>query len=192
MKIRRWLESALVMAIVLLVVSCFAPNVDKMNALSAQWKQDNERLANSLGERMFEKDRGLVFSAILVACANSGLPVKNTDRESGYVLAEGPLPLPADEAMRFAKQCAEDLTRAAGGSWQALPNNAFYSVTVTVAKIAPAKTRVRLRIAARTTQQAANISNDIYPPIAEELYKMLWSRIEKEIFLQENLDKAKP
>ena len=159
----------------------------------AQWKQENERLASGLGERVFEKDYDLVFSAIMLACAKTGLAVKNCGRTAGFIFAEGRSPLSDDEAMALNRRRVDDIGRCRGYFHQENPQLTtgldLYFVTTAIALLGRSETKVSLRLASashggiggRTCQEEG------YPPIIQAIYKKLWQQIDREIFLQEHL-----
>lgn len=158
-------------------------------ALLARWSQENQRLAGALGERVFEKYDDMVFSAIMLAWTHAGLDVTQCGRASGFIIAEGKSPLPADEAAPLCKRRTEEVARLGGRHAKSPPDPGRYRVITTLTRLGKSTTRVSLRLTAAPHDGAGGRSRppEGYPPIIEAIYKTLWQRLDRQIFVQEHL-----
>ncbi|MGD1018328.1 MAG: hypothetical protein ABSA12_03305 [Verrucomicrobiia bacterium] len=163
---------------------------ENVAALFTQWGEQDARLNEALGERVYDKDFDAVFSAAVTGLSDIGLAVKNMERQSGYILAEGPTPLPKDQYESLVlKSCAE-INKVSSQHWTPQLGNATKSVTITVLRLGDHKTKVKMRdVVSEIHSGASNKYNDEYPPTLEAEYQSLWRALEKQIFLDENLDK---
>jgi hypothetical protein len=164
--------------------------VKKERNLFASWGEENKRQYLALGERVYDKEFDLVFSAIVIAMANSGFSVKNMERASGYILAEGPAPLSAEQEVRVFKPCLEELNRISGYQrWRPTPGNSIESVTITLLRLQNKRTKVKIRISnVAIKSNASSIYYSSCPSLLAEVYKVVWRAVDKQIFLDESLD----
>jgi hypothetical protein len=162
------------------------------DAVFAKWGEENRRQNQALGERVYQRDFDLVFTACVTGLAHIGFSVKNMERQSGYLLTEGPDPVPLEEEKARAQGMVDELNACNpyGNTWHPRTGANTYAVTVTLLRLKD-QTRVKLRI--------ANVGIDgtfdekrfqSYPPLLTIRYNTLWRAIEKQIFLDEHLDKT--
>ena len=164
-------------------------NSAKERELWASWGEQNKRQNEALGLRIYDKKFDLVFSSIIIAMADTGFSVKNMERMSGYILAEGPVPLSAAEEARLGKGMIKELNRVSPYKWELTPGNAKHVVTITVLRMGNGQTKVKMRIAVADIKGNYKTTySSIYPPILEEEYKIIWRAIDRQIFLDENMD----
>ena len=107
--------------LVLLFSGCLATSVMPVNKkamedLMVSRKQESERVALALGDRIIQKDAEQVYSAFITALSELGLAIKNAEKESGYIYAEGESPLPADEQRALCEQGIAEAKKVAGGN----------------------------------------------------------------------------
>lgn len=165
-------------------------SLEQERALMAEWGRRNKQQHQALGEKIYTKDYEMVFTAIITGLADAGLSVRNMERQSGYILAEGPSPLSAEEQVAYGKEICKELNKVSPRVWQPSPGNATKAATITIKRFKDRETKVKIRISninihgnSRTTYYSS------YPPLLEAEYRKLWEAIEKQIFLDENLDK---
>jgi len=158
-------------------------------ALMAQWGRENARLAAAQGERVFEKYDDMVFSAIMLAWTHAGLEVERCERAAGFIIAEGRPPLPADEAMALDGKRLDAIGRARTGGTKPPPAAGRVRVTATLTRLGKTTTKVNLRVAVIPDSGAAGRTrpSEGYPPLVEAIYKTLWQRLDRQLFVQEHL-----
>jgi len=168
-------------------------NLAGERALFSDWGEQNKRQNQMLGERVYDKDSGLVFTAFITGLANMGFVVRNMERQSGYILAEGPLPISIEEEAKIGKSMSDELNSVSNRGWKATPGNCKIGVTVTILPLGKKQTKAKVHIAmAELRSQAAIQYSQLYPPIIDAAYKAIWPAIDKQIFLDQNLDKTTP
>ena len=164
---------------------------EKERELWAQYGEENARQHQALGERVYDKNFDLVFTAIVTAFADMGFSVKNMERQSGYILAEGPSPLPPDQEVALIQPMIDELNRVSPQTWTAQPGNSTQAVTITILKLGKGNTKVKMRcVTIGVSGNYSTVYHAIYPPLLQAYYQTLWRGLEKQIFLDENLDKA--
>jgi hypothetical protein len=166
---------------------------ERVQALHQQWGEEDARINEALGERVYDKDFDVVFSAAVTGLADIGFVVKNMERQSGYILAEGFGPIPPDQFKKLAQMGADELNKASSRHWYPQVSSSR-AVTITMLRLGDQKTKVKMRIVRPQTSTNSNGNHfkDIYPAILQAEYQCCWQALEKQMFLDENLDKAKP
>jgi hypothetical protein len=186
------ITTSLMLALLCVMLSSCG-DFSKEGALTAQWKQENERLALGLGERVFKKDYDLVFSAIMIACLKANLAVQKAERTSGFVFAEGRSPLSDDAAMPLNRRRLDDIGRCWGYSQQKNPQLAtdanLYRLTTAIARLGKSETKVKLHLTSTSHKGIGGqaCQEEGYPPIMEAIYMQLWQQIDRQVFVQEHL-----
>lgn len=159
----------------------------------AQWKQENERLALELGDRVFKKDYDLMFSAVMIACLSANLEVVRAERTFGFLLAEGRAPLSDEEAAPLNRKRMEDMDRCC---WRVRTQRAqpaadmgLYRLAITIARRGKPGIGVSLRLTSASPRELGGLASreEGYPPIIEAIYKKMWQHIDRRVFIQENL-----
>ena len=164
-------------------------SLDKERQLWTAWGEQNKRQNQALGERVYDKEFDLVFTAIITGLADIGFSIRNMERASGYILAEGPLPISIEEETRIGKSMVDELNSVSPRRWNVTPGNAKHAATITVLRIGHGQTKVKIRISvAEVRGNFSTVYSAIYPPILEEEYKAVWRALERQVFLDEHMD----
>lgn len=161
--------------------------------LIAQWGSENEKQTLALGERIFDKNFDHVFTSCVTGMASAGLSVKNMERQSGYILAEGPDPVPLEKRKVLAQGQVDELNRVSSGlTWSPSYGNSTLAVTLTLLNLNRNQTKIKMRISIVNIKSTAkNTYYSVYPPLYAEDYIGLWRVIEKQLFMDEHLDSTK-
>jgi len=179
----------------LLLASCIPLGSDskRVGDLFTQWGEEDARLNQALGERVYDKDFDVAFSAVVTSLSDMGFAVKNMERQSGYILAEGLQPLPKDQELKLGQMMCDEINKVSFQRWVPRLGNATKSVTISVLRLGDQKTKLKMRIANTAINGGANTTRyqEEYPPILQAEYQFIWRGLEKQIFLDENLDKIK-
>jgi hypothetical protein len=179
------------------------PDMDRMNSQrdmtmeymkdpdAPQWRDQREKIVNALGDRVFDKDFNRVFDSITVALGTLECNVQNMERQSGYINAS----IPAIDPMlrkQIEKQSLADWARGHGYDPSLTEHKGDYdmdlgmmdgmsyigrTMNISVVKQSPTQVKVKIRFA-----------NLHQPKYVEEGYKKIWPAIDKQIFLDKNLD----
>lgn len=176
--------------ILIVLFSCMTVGfTEKETQLFAEWSQQNKKQNLSLGERVYDKKFDLIYTSIITGLSELGFSIKNTERLSGYILAEGPIPLSLDEETRLGEEMVKELNKISPKIWYVTPGNSTHAVTITTKQINDNQVRVKIRISIidiRTNGNYVSTSSSIYPPILEEEFRNVWDAIERQIFIDEN------
>ncbi|MGA2171779.1 MAG: hypothetical protein ABSG82_02030 [Sedimentisphaerales bacterium] len=158
------------------------------------WYKQREGIVQAMGDRVFDKSFDRVFDSVVVAMANLGTHVENMERQSGYISARGSL-LPPDQTKQLRREYLVEYCKLNGYDTGLLDKQGGQSdmmdvdvtggmmehmmtgLTITLVKQSENQTKVKLRFA-----------NTYYPALLQEYYKAVWPAIDKQIFLDKNLD----
>jgi len=152
--------------------------------------KQNKQQNLSLGRKTYEKDFNKVFTAVITGLSDLGFSVKNMERQSGYILAEGPNPLSGDEQLTLATEFTAQLNKKMNYfEYHPVVGKETYAITVQLRK-KKAATYVKMRVATLSIGQitTGHQASSIYPPTLSAIYKSIWMRIDRQIFLDEGLD----
>jgi hypothetical protein len=166
-------------------------SLQKERELWAYYGEQNKKQNMAFGERLYDKSFDLVFSAVITGLSDIGLSVKNMERQSGYIFAEGPMPLSPVEQQKYGEEVSAELNKVSPQHWTPLIGNAVHSFTINVLKSAHNQTKVKLRISTVNVSGGSSVYASIYPPEFEALYRLAWQALERQIFLDEHLDGTK-
>ncbi len=195
MKSTPWV-AAMALCLALFSAGCRATPYSVIAArLGDKWSAENKRISTSLGERTFDRAEDYVFSAIIIALSEIDLPVKNLERRSGYIMAEGPMPLNSSRAKELWEPFNAEWRQLRSG-WEPPQPDYDYTVVILVKKLGEAKTKVKIRVTCNSDAYVAFLGpestewlpEEIPPAFHREILKELWPVIDKQIFLDVNLD----
>jgi len=162
---------------------------DQVRALWAKWGERNQQQHIALGERVFDKDFDLVFTGIVTGLSDIGFSIKNMERQSGYILAEGPTPLSAEEEQAISEQMVNEINAVSPTRWNVRLGNATESVTIVVKRQGADQCKVKMRLAVVAVDGNYKAKHSAsYPPRLEAEYRKMWQAIQRQIFLDQNLD----
>jgi hypothetical protein len=157
------------------------------------WHQQREKMALAVGDRVFDKGFDRVFDSMITALATLGCRVNNMERTSHYITASLPqLPPEQEEALRhealaqyaqakgypasvLKKQSSMDIDPSMGQNIMNRMGGA--GLTLSMVQQGPKQTKVKLRF-----------DNVYYPRTVDELYKTVWTAVDKQMFLDKELD----
>jgi len=155
------------------------------------WYAQREKLTLAMGDRVFDKPFERVFDSLTVALASMEANVNNMERTSGYITSAVPK-LPPEKAKVIQRQQMVEVCENEGYDPQILDKKGPYEIdlesmsamsrmnqamTISLVKQGPNQTKVKIRF-----------SNVSYPGEVSELYKQVWPAIDKQIFLDRNVD----
>jgi hypothetical protein len=155
------------------------------------WQNNRESVVQSLGDRVIDQPFDRVFNSIVTALGSLELSVQNMERASMYIVATG-IPIPTGEKMELQEKELIEYCRFYGydpriveikkGDYMnpaigRVMTNSMPTLTFSLVKQKENQTKVKIRA-----------SNIYYPPTLEEVYKVVWLEIDKQIFLDKSLD----
>lgn len=155
------------------------------------WHDTRTKMTQAIGDRVFDKSFDEVFNGIVVALASMESNVANMERQSGYINASVPRLRP-ERQEQLKNAMLVEYCQAHGydpkllekdGQWDTIDVGAYAgmmqqkTMTISLVKQSPTQTKVKIRFAQVN-----------YPPELQEYYKVVWPAIDKQIFLDRNLD----
>ena len=157
------------------------------------WYAQRERLAQAMGDRVFDKDFDRVFDSVTVALATLGANVNNMERQSGYITSAVPALNPqrerqlqmqgAREYCRFHKYDPSLLEKGKDDEYGMdvfmMSNMTRFGQAMTISMVRQGKEQTKVKV---------RFSGVHYPGQLEEYYKHVWAAIDKQIFLDRGLD----
>ncbi len=152
-----------------------------------EWRVQRDKIAEALGDRVFDKPFARVFDSLTIALGGMGARVATMERQSGFISVTGARSLlPQDQIQQLVHQCYVDYCLANNFDYahaenidkQVSPANGYdASMTISLVKQTPKQTKVKVRFA-----------GVYYPPMLEELYKAIWPSLDKQIFMDQGTD----
>lgn len=155
------------------------------------WHNEREKITQAMGDKIFDKDFERVFDSLTIALASMEANVNNMERQSGYITSAVPR-LSPEKSEQLTQASMRAYASAKGYDPSLLDKKGPYEIdiesmtsfsrmnqamTISLVKQSPTQTKVKIRF-----------SNINYPPELIELYKSVWPAVDKQIFLDKNVD----
>ncbi|MEK9178964.1 MAG: hypothetical protein AAB893_00665 [Patescibacteria group bacterium] len=166
------------------------------------WRDQRQKIAQALGDRVFDKEFSRVFDSLVLAISTMELQVSNMERQSGYISASG-IMLTEKESKEIGREAVYAWCRQNGIDPSSLDvhfqsstfkrsftkngtddmidlyngSEAGNSLTFQLLKMGENQTKVKLRF-----------SNVYYPGRVEIYYKLVWQAVDKQIFVDQNIE----
>jgi len=177
------------------ITTRFATNPD-----TDAWKEQRAKISQAAGERVFSKDYSHVFDSLVVAVSSLEMQVNNMERQSGYITASR-IGLSPGEAKTLRRQAMNDWCVQNGfdpsildqqyhsstmgtmtemtdmGNMMAKSDKLHRALTFRIDNLGESRTRVTLRF-----------SEVHYPGELEAYYRLVWNSVDKQIFIDQNID----
>lgn len=160
-----------------------------------EWHAQREKMALAIGDRSFEKPFDRVFDSMTVALSTLGSRVNNMERSSGYITASIPSLGPTRTAS-MQKAAIRQYAAAKGYPASLLDRSAadgpfeldvegssgmmmrhMAGMTLSLVRQGKVQTKVKLRF-----------DNVYYPELVAEYYRLVWTAVDKQMFLDQSLD----
>ena len=153
------------------------------------WHAQREKMAMAVGDRVFDKGFDRVFDSMITTLASLGCRVNNMERASGY-LTSSLAQLPPEQQEGLRKEALAQYAQAKGYPPSVLQKGPYdfdlgammerqggAGLTLSMVKQGARQTKVKLRF-----------DGAYYPRQVEELYKKVWSEVDRQMFLDKALD----
>jgi hypothetical protein len=155
------------------------------------WYQQREKIAMAMGDRVFDKPFDRVFDSMTVALATMEANVNNMERASGYITSAVPK-LPPEKAKALQRQQMVEVCQNEGFDPAILDKKGPYEIDLEsmsqMSRMQQAMTISLVRQGPNQTKVKIRFSNVNYPAEVTELYRQVWPAIDKQIFLDRNVD----
>lgn len=164
------------------------------------WYDQRQKIAQALGDRVFDKDFSRVFDSLVLAVSTMELKVSNMERQSGFIAASG-ITLSPTESKAMRREAVNDWCRQNNFDPSILDQPVKSSqaksmedmldfdgmmtqydkmqkgLTFQLVKMGESQTKVKLRF-----------SDVYYPGEVEIYYKLVWQAVDKQIFVDQNIE----
>lgn len=168
------------------------------------WYEQRQKIAQAMGDRVFDIDFGRVYDSLVVAVSSLELKVNNMERTSGFIQASG-ITLPPTQSKTMYREALNEWSKQKGldssvldqkfrtpayqnmgGTLGDAPSSnpltgekKQKSITFQLVKMGDNQTKVKLRF-----------SEVYYPRELEEYCKLVWQAVDKQIFVDKNIEGA--
>ena len=166
------------------------------------WYEHRQRIAQAVGDRVFDKDFPRVFDSLTLAVSSLELKVNNMERQSGYIAASG-ITLPPTEAGAMRREAVNDWCKQNGFDSSILDRQFrtsqyrgfgdmmdFSEMMAKYEKMQKGLTFQLIRMGDNQTKVKLRFSDVYYPAEVEAYYKTVWQAVDKQIFVDKNIEGA--
>ena len=155
------------------------------------WYTEREKVTLAMGDRVFDMDFDRVFDSLTVALASMEANVNNMERQSGYITSAVPR-LNPERAEQLRRASMVDYCKANGYDPKLLDKEGSFEIDLdsmtAFSRMNQAMTISLVRQSAAQTKVKIRFANVNYPPELQEYYKAVWPAVDKQIFLDRNVD----
>ena len=164
------------------------------------WLEQRRKIALAIGDRTFDNNFGRVFDSVVLAVSSLELKVDNMERQSGYIAASG-IALPPTDAKALQRQamndwCAQNgfdpalLERPTRSSVMANATDAtdFGGMMSRYDTMQKGLNFQLIKIGENRTEVKLRFSDVYFPAEVEAFYKLIWQAVDKQIFIDQNLE----
>lgn len=177
-------------------------NKFRSNPDTDAWYEQRQKIALAAGERVFDMDFARVFDSLTLALSSLELKVNNMERQSGYIAAAG-ITLPPTEARSMRREAVNDwcnqngfdpssLDRQFRTSHMQIANETmdFSGMMAHYEKMQKGLTFQLIKMNDNQTKVKLRFSDVYYPAEVEAYYKLVWQAVDKQIFVDKNIEGA--
>jgi hypothetical protein len=157
------------------------------------WHDQRQKIALASGDRQFDKSFDEVYEGMMNALATLGSRVSNTDRVSGYIT--GTLPdLGPERNREMQNEQLAEYVKIKGYPDSVLDRKGPYGFDPTTSQKMMSRmggsglTLTMVHQSAQRTKVKLRFDNVYYPPTVQELYRTVWTAVDKQMFLDKALD----
>lgn len=166
------------------------------------WHEHRQKIAQAMGDRVFDKDFARIFDSLTLAVSTMELRVSNMERQSGYIVASG-ISLSPTESKAMRREAVNDWCRQNGfdpsifdqpfrtSAYQnAAAMTDFSEMMAKYDKMQKGLTFQLVKMGKSQTKVKLRFSDVYYPREVEAYYKLVWQAVDKQIFIDQNVEDA--
>ena len=167
------------------LVACVSNMAKQLTDLAAEDRVQNNEIALSRGERVFDAPSLTVIKAFITTFSQFNMSVVNLDKEVGYIFAEGDMPVSPEELKELGLANIARLNeRTTGAIWQYAGNNMTVRVTVNLFEKEKDVITAKMGVSSRqNAQPGVIVKNELPPSFTDAIYTSLWSEFDKQLFM---------
>jgi hypothetical protein len=164
------------------------------------WYDQRQKLTLAMGERVFDKDFPRVYDSLVLAVSTLELKVNNMERQSGYIQASG-ITLPPTESKAIYREAVNEWCKQKGYDPSILDREYrsktmrdqgemldFSGMMGKYEKMQKSLTFQLVKMGNTQTKVKVRFSDVYYPAEVEAYYKMVWQAVDKQIFIDQNIE----
>lgn len=164
------------------------------------WYDQRQQIATASGDRIFDKDFSRVFDSLVIANGDLELKVNAMERESGYISASG-IGLSPSEAKQMRTDAVNEWCKLNGYDPSVLQRDFktdemrqvgqmlnFSDMTSRYDKAQRGLTFQLIKMSDTQTKVKLRFSEVYYPGEVEAYYKQVWQAVDKQIFIDQNIE----
>ena len=157
------------------------------------WHDQRQKITMAVGDRVFDKSFDEVYEGMIIALATLGSRVNNMDRTSGYITGSIP-DLGPERTQQLQQESLAEYARIKGYPDSVLQSQGPRDVNLGASQGMMSRmggsglTLTMVRQSARQTKVKLRFDNVYYPTTEQELYRNVWTAVDKQMFLDKALD----
>ncbi|TVM02906.1 MAG: hypothetical protein CV087_07835 [Candidatus Brocadia sp. WS118] len=164
------------------------------------WYDQRQKIAQALGDRVFDKDFSRVFDSLVLAVSTMELKVSNMERQSGFIAASG-ITLSPTESKAMRREAVNDWCRQNNFDPSILDQPVkssqaksmedmldFDGMMTQYEKMQKGLTFQLVKMGESQTKAKLRFSDVYYPDEVEIYYKLVWQAVDKQIFVDQNIE----
>lgn len=166
------------------------------------WFDQRQNISAATGDRVFDMEFSRVFDSLTLAVSSLELKVNNMERTSGYIAASG-ISLAPTESRVMRREAVNDWCRLNGYDSSILDQQFrtkqgqsmgealdFSGMMAKYDKMQRGLTFQLLKMGNDQTKVKLRFSDVYFPGELEAYYKLVWQTVDKQIFVDENIEGA--
>jgi hypothetical protein len=158
------------------------------------WHDQRQKIMMAVGDRVFDKSFDEVYEGMIIALATLGSRVNNMDRTSGYITGSIP-DLGPERNLQLQQESLAEYARIKGYPDSVVQSQGPRDVNLSATQGMMSRmggsglTLTMVRQSARQTKVKLRFDNVYYPTTEQELYRNVWTAVDKQMFLDKALDR---
>ena len=158
------------------------------------WHDQRQKIMMAVGDRVFDKSFDEVYEGMIVALATLGSRVNNMDRSSGYITGSIP-DLGPERTQQLQQESLAEYARIKGYPDSVVQSQGPRDIDLSASQSMMSRmggsglTLTMVRQSTRQTKVKLRFDNVYYPTTEQELYRNVWTAVDKQMFLDKALDR---
>jgi hypothetical protein len=157
------------------------------------WHDQRQKIMMAVGDRVFDRSFDEVYEGMIIALATLGSRVNNMDRTSGYITGSIP-DLGPQRTQQLQQESLAEYARIKGYPDSVVQSQGPRDINLSASQSMMSRmggsglTLTMVRQSARQTKVKLRFDNVYYPTMEQELYRNVWTAVDKQMFLDKALD----
>lgn len=155
-----------------------------------EWNEKREKIAQAMGDKVIDKPYDGLFPAMMVAVSSLEVQINTSDKSSGLISGTGTV-LPPQVGEPILKEGLREYCTIKGYSPSLVDEKGYgpsLSAVASFKKDFVRMTVVMVKQGASQTKVKLRFTGVNYPGALEAVYAYVWPALDKQIFMDKNLD----